>query len=204
MKSAYDAIMEHIEVTPEIRRRALDRIAREDLTPVRAERAGVPALKRYLSAAACLVLLLAGAAVLPGLLDRDEPEPPPVLAVPNITEAASLQELSALVGFEVDQDISLPFEAEETTYCSYWNQLAEVTYSGGGHSAVYRQSAGQEDNSGDYNVYSDVTEMAAGGRTVTLKGEGGLYRLAVWTDGTYAYSLRLSQGAAKETWRTIL
>lgn len=203
MKSAYNEIMGHLQVTSEMRRRALDRVAREDLS-LRAGAAGVPALKKHLSAAACLVLLLAGAALLPRVLDRREAEPPPVLAVPNIVEAASLRELSSLVGFEVEEEFSLPFAPEETVYRSYWNEVAQVEYSGGGQSAVFRQSLGTGDNSGDYSAYPDTVEITAGDVPVSLRGSGGSYVLAVWTDGTCAYSLSLPLGASEEEWRGIL
>ena len=113
MGKAYDEIMEKIKVTPEMRQHVLERIAREDIIPSKAVR--FSALKKYLSVAACLILLLAGVVTLSQLLERTEPEPP-VLTVPNIVEAASLQELSGLVGFEVTTEFSLPFEVEKITY----------------------------------------------------------------------------------------
>lgn len=201
MRQAYHAVMAHIDVTPDTRRRVLDRLAEE--APARAGAVRFPGLKRYLSAAACFALLLTGAVILPRLLHRSQPEPPPVAVVPKIVEAGSLQELSELVGFPVTENFSLPFPVEETVCCSYWNEMAQVTYRGGGYTAVYRQSAGTGDNSGDYNVYGDVVEIAAGGLTVTLKGDGGSYSLAVWTDGTYAYSLSLTPGAGQESWQRI-
>lgn len=141
-------------------------------------------------------------AALPRLPERSEPEPP-VLAVPNIVEAASIQELSGLVGFEVTTDFSLPFEAEEITYCSYWNEMTQIQYSGGGCSATYRQSMGTGDNSGDYNTYSDTMELVVNGQNIALKGDGGMYVLAVWTDGTCSCSLSISPGVSAEDWYTI-
>lgn len=204
MKKAYDEIMEHIAVTQEMRQRVLANIAQEDVTPVPPKIVRLPPLKKYLSVAACFILLLAGAASLPRLLDRTQPEPPPVLTAPNIAQAASLSELSALVRFEVTTEFSLPFEPEETTYLSYWNEMAEVVYSGEACSAVYRQSMGSNDNAGDYNIYSDEVELTAGGRTVTLKGDNGIYVLAVWTDEAYSYSLSLSPGAERHIWQNSL
>lgn len=200
---AYDEIMDKIEVTEEMRRRVLARIAAEDMKPVRPKVLRLPAWKKYLSAAACLILVIAGAAALPRLVQLLPPEGN-VQVVPQIEEAASLAELSRLVGFDVEEGFALPFEPEETTYCSYWNELAQIQYSGGGQTATYRQSAGTEDNSGDYTAYSDVAGLAAGGLSVTLKGDGGAYALAVWTDGSFSYSLGLSQGVAAEEWLTLL
>lgn len=200
---AYDEIMDKIEVTEEMRRRVLARIAAEDIAPARPKVLRFPAWKKYLSAAACLILVIAGAAALPWLVQLLPPEGD-VQVVPQIEEAPSLAELSRLVGFEVEEGFALPFEPEETTYCSYWNELAQIQYSGAGQTATYRQSAGTEDNSGDYTAYGDVAELAAGGLTVTLKGSGGAYVLAVWTDGSFSYSLGLSQGVTAEEWLTLL
>ena len=203
LRRAYDEIMDKVEVTEEMRRRVLARIAQEDLKPARPKVVRFPAWKKYLSAAACLILVIAGAAVLPRLV-RLQPPDEHVQTVPKIEEAASLAGLSRLVGFEVEEGFALPFAPEEAAYCSYWNELAQVQYSGQGQTAAYRQSAGAEDNSGDYTVYSDVTEITAGGLPVTLKGDGGTYVLAVWTDGTFSYSLRLSQGVPEAEWLAVL
>ena len=43
LMNAYDEIMDKIEVTPELRRRVLERIAAEDITPARAKVARFPA-----------------------------------------------------------------------------------------------------------------------------------------------------------------
>lgn len=203
MGKAYDEIMDKIEVTPEMRRRVLHRIEAEEISPAKPKILRFPAWKKYLSAAACLVLVIAGAAALPRLI-RPQPPGGGVQAVPQIEEAPSLAELSKMVGFEVNPGLALPFEPEETTYCSYWNELAQIQYSGQGQTATYRQSAGAEDNSGDYTVYGDVAEITAGGLPVTLKGNGGAYVLAVWTDGTFSYSLQLSQGASEAEWVDII
>lgn len=200
---AYDEIMGRLEVTPEMRRRVLEHIAREDIAPAPAKAVSLSALRRRLSVAACFVLLLAGAAALPRLLDRTGMEPP-VLTVPDIVEAASLQELSGLVGFEVTESFSLPFQAEKTAYRAYWSEMAEIEYSGGGCTATYRQSQGTDENSGDYNVYGDIRTITVDGTAVTLKGDGGTYVLALWTDGTYTGSLALSPGAEESVWRSIL
>lgn len=202
LRRAYDEIMDRIEVTEEMRRRVLNRIAQEDIAPARPKVLRFPAWKKYLSAAACLILVLTGAAALPRLIQL-LPLGEPVQIVPRIQEASSLAELSGLVGFEV-RPAALPFTPEETAYCAYWNELAQIQYSGQGQTATYRQSAGESDNSGDYTSYRDVAELTAGGLSVTLKGEAGAYVLAVWTDGGFSYSLHLSQGLTEAQWRAVL
>lgn len=203
MKMEYDEIMEHIQVTPEMRERILSHIRETDIATPSPKVLPFSGLKKYWSVAACFVLLLAGAIALPHLLNQADPEPP-VLAGPNIVEATSLQKLSELVGFEVTTDFSLPFKAEKITYCSYWNEMAQIEYSGEGCSARYRQSLGTDDNSGDYNTYSDTTVMAVNNLEVTLKGDNGIYTLAIWTDESRTYSLSLSPGIKADDWLTSL
>lgn len=203
MKKEYDEIMEHLQVTPQMRQRILEHIEEADLsTPKKVLR--FPALKKALSLAACFVLLLAGVMALPQLLSRSEAELPPVLDSQGIEEVASLEELSKLVGFEIKEDFSLPFEVTERSYVSYWNDLAEIDYAGEGQSAVYRQSPGTEENSGDYTPYSQSVALKLDGRTVTLKGDQDAFPLALWTEGGYAYSLRLSKALSAEDWGKIL
>ena len=38
----------------------------------------------------------------------------------------------------------------------------------------------------------------------TLKGQDQSYTLALWTDGTYTYSLRLSSGLSADAWQALL
>ena len=99
---------------------------------------------------------------------------------------------------------SLPFTPEQKKYISYWHELVEIDYTGAGRTARYRKAAGTEDCSGDYNVYTDVTELEANGVTVTLKGEAGQYTLAIWTDGSYSYSLSLSDGLSLSDWQALM
>ena len=160
-------------------------------------------MEKYLATAACLVLILAGAVALPRLIEP-EGQGPDVVTVPSIVEAGSLQELSQQIGFEVTERFDLPFNAEETSYMSYWGELAELHYSGEEQTAVYRQSIGTEDNSGDYDAYKDVTEITVNEMNITLKGNDGIYTLAVWTDGEYSYSLSLSSGVSENSWRSSL
>ena len=63
---------------------------------------------------------------------------------------------------------------------------------------------GREAKSGNRIKVGDTVEITVNGRTVTLKGDSGAYVLAVWTDGTYAYSLSVSPGISVEDWYTVL
>ena len=205
MKSAYDEIMSRIEVSDEMKKRILSKLQEVEAQPKRNfKTVRFPALRKYLTAAACLALLLTGVFTLPQLWGSEPPDSDYITAAPNMSQAASAEELSELVGFDVADIPELPFEIDEAAYTAYGTQLAEITYQGGGQTATFRKSAGSEDNSGDYNVYTRTEKVPVGGVTATLKGDEGAYILAIWSDGTYSYSLRIPGGLAVERWSEIL
>lgn len=208
----YDEIMDHIKVTGDMRSRILENIEAENIAAERRRKQTGRTVTKLLSMAACLAVIIAAASALRSpaqvstsddLQTNEGDTPGFVQGGADIIELDSAAALSAAVGFEVN-DIDLPFTPEQTEYISYWHELAEIDYTGEGKTACYRKAAGTEDCSGDYNVYTDVTEFEAGSITVTLKGDAGQYTLAIWTDGSYSYSLSLSDGLRLSYWQTIM
>ena len=204
LKKAYEEIMDNVEVTPEMRGRVLRHIREAEAAGLRRRGVMAPGVRRVLAAAACLTVLIAGIALGPRLLEAGGPEDPPVLVTPNLIQADSAEELAGLVGFEVIDVEGLPFEPQETTYLAYWGEMAEIQYSAENVRAVFRKSAGSEDNSGDFGTYDAVEEHAVGETSVVLKGSGGQYMLAIWQHGGFSYSLSISCGASLEEWSGII
>ena len=205
MKRRYDEVMDRIEVTGEMRERILGNLQKTDLTASANSRViRFPNIRKYLSAAACFAVLLAGFFAAGHMAGMFRPEDSQVSVGNGIVEMDTLEQLAAAVGFEVEEPPALPFTAEETVYTSYWNELAEITYTGEGQAAVFRKSPGAEDNSGDYNTYSAVREIHMGPLTATLKGSGEVYTLAVWSAEGYAYSLCLSNGISESEWQHLI
>lgn len=204
MRQAYREVMDHIAVTEEMRERVLHHIRTMDLPAAKAQVRTVWA--RRLAAAACFAVLVVGAVALPRINTPSQGENPPEVehGVWNRTQAASLEELSQVVGFEVEGLESLPFPVVETSYTAYGKEMAEVTYTGETQSLVYRKTAGSTDPSGDYTAYSHVLVLELETGTVTLKGEEGSYCLALWEDGSYSYSARASQGYSQDQWIQLL
>ena len=208
----YDEIMDHIRVTDDMRSRILENIEAGDIAAERRRKQTGRTVTKLLSMAACLAVIIIAVSALRSpaqvstsddLQTNEGDTPGFVQGGADIVELDSAAALSAAVGFEVN-DIDLPFTPEQTEYISYWHELAEIDYTGAGKTARYRKAAGTEDCSGDYNVYTDVTEFEAGSITVTLKGDAGQYTLAIWTDGSYSYSLSLSDGLSLSYWQTIM
>ncbi|MCI7524205.1 MAG: hypothetical protein MSA81_12845 [Roseburia hominis] len=197
LKSAYREIMDQVEVTEEMRERILDGVEKKR----GAQKAG---RRRYirsgLSLAACLALVLLGTAVVPQLFDGGTEEPPQeqTTVANGMEDVDSASALSDKVGFEVQDLTGLPFAAEHITYTSLWGETAQITYEGENQTVTYRKAPGEEDISGDYNVYDTVTETVAGETAVTLKGDGDRYVLALWTADGYSYALSLENPVTEE------
>lgn len=208
----YNEIMDHIRVTDDMRSRILENIEAGDIAAERRRKQTGRTVTKLLSMAACLAVIIIAVSALRSpaqvstsddLQTNEGDTPGFVQGGADIVEPDSAAALSAAVGFEVN-DIDLPFTPEQTEYISYWHELAEIDYTGEGKPACYRKAAGTEDCSGDYNVYTDVTEFEAGSITVTLKGDAGQYTLAIWTDGSYFYSLSLSDGLSLSDWQALM
>ena len=79
MKRKYNEIMDHVNVTEEMQNRIL-----ENIHIYQPARKSVTARKRkWLSAAACLVILLTGLWVMPGLLQKNQMEEPENVTIAN-------------------------------------------------------------------------------------------------------------------------
>lgn len=221
----YNEAMDKIKVDKEMHDRVMAAVKSRRKRPA-------PLYMRAMPFAACLVVALAAVIIVPKLMndgigvsgentDSSDPDVTVDASVDGSGEAddalggkvdimfapeecASAEELSQSIGFEFTDPTSLPFEVESAEYYNLFNEIAEATYSGGDMTACYRKSVGTEDNSGDFEEYPDVVTEEMNGRSVTLKGTDGEYVLAIWTDGEYSYSMRMSQGLDAEQWRGIL
>lgn len=204
-KNPYRELMEQVNLTPEARERILTNVQQADLSPQAEKVVPFPrrrqTWRRWASLAACLAIVAALFAV---PLLREQPDTaPPVQVLPPFRQVDSLDALSEAVGFPVTEVSKLPFDPVSTTYTAYDEGTAEITYTGpGDQTATYRQSRGNKGNSGDYNLYPDTQTLPE--QNATLKGQDGLYTLALWTDDTYTYSLRLSSALSADAWQALL
>lgn len=200
MTLKYDELMDKIEVTDAMRARILTCVSGAARRP--------SAVRRWALAAACFVVLLLGALTVPKLLNGDPAQKQPeqgVMIANGMEEVASAQALANAVGFPVSEAADLPFKPETVYYTSYWGQMAQITYEAGDQTAELHKSPGTDENSGDYTEYPATQQLTVGDLDVQLRGDAqDAYTLAVWTDGQYAYSLRLSQGQTAEVWQQII
>ncbi len=196
----YDEVMEKLEVTPEMRARILQNVETQMAEPCKKPNR----LRRFAALAACLAVLLMGAMALPKFISSPVPEESETMVANGMVEVTSKEELSEAVGFPVKSAQSLPFFPQSIYYTSYWGDMAQIDYANGGSTACFRQSLGEEDNSGDWNEYPAQESLTVNGCAVTLKGERDSYTLGIWSDGTYSYSLSLSAGQPASVWESIV
>lgn len=206
-KNPYRELMEQVNLTPEARERILTNVQQADLSPQAKKvvplRSKQQTWRRWASLAACLVVVVAAVLAVPQFRGSDNDTTPPQLTGTPFHQVDTLAALSDAVGFPVTEPAALPFDPVNTAYTAYDEGTAEITYTGpDGQTATYRQSRGSEGNSGDYNLYPDTQTLPE--QNATLKGQDGLYTLALWTDGTYTYSLRLSSALSADAWQALL
>jgi hypothetical protein len=179
--SKYNEIMENIKVTDEMHDRIMNNISNRDEMVNKNGR--FKSYKRYASIAAGIILLLIVDILGPNLND-EYPDDNEVTVVPVVAEYETIELLNEAVGFEVQGLNELHSETVKTAYISYGGEMAEIDYESLNNSITYRISKGDEDNSGNYRQYSDIKEVTIDSLEVTLKGEVGLYNLAIWSDGS--------------------
>ena len=199
LADSYNEIMGRLELSDEARARILanvtERAAAQE--PPKGKIIPISAVRRYAAVAACLTVLLLAVLALPKL--RQGATEPPEVAVPgSITEYASAAELSAAMGFPVEELTVLPFAPKSVSYFDFYGDLAQITYSSEGADVIFRKARGSEDISGDYNQYADVREQPIGGVTVTLKGNDGAYALALWQHDGFSYALSFDPGVSAQ------
>ena len=208
MSKKYHEIMEKIEVTDEMRTRILQNVQAQSMQGQTGEepvRKTSYSFRRYAPIAACLLVVISLAIVLPKVWQPMEGTPGGMTQVGNpMTEYASLQELETAVGFEVNEIAALPFVMTQELYIAYDDGIAEIQYIGTDMEITYRKAAGVTDISEDYNEYDREETISVNGTEVLLKGYADCDSLAIWTQGEYSYALRLNPGADRETVRNLL
>lgn len=195
-KNRYNKIMENIEVTEEMRDRILNNINNSDLGKASGKAVPFHNYKKYISVAACFVLLLVGSIIIHSIFDV--PGEPPLEGEPGISDHGTIGELSETVGFTVKELKDIPFGVDTVRYTSFGADLAEVTYEGHSNTAVFRMAPRKEDVSGDYSEYTGIENRMVNGYSVTMKGNDGKYNLAVWRSDGFSYAVHFAEAVSEQ------
>lgn len=174
---------------------------------------------RYASIAACAMLVI-GVGLFAMIQQRGNIVDNPVLSGTQTEEAAdtsdltqycnpyaeydTLAEAEKAAGF----DITVPDSYggyTEPYYAVIEGKILEVQYyNGDDRGMVIRKSRGSEDISGDFNEFDNITETEVNGNTVTIKGSGDEFSLALWVSGDYSYSVSVSSGISENALKEII
>lgn len=105
------------------------------------------------------------------------------------TDCDSLSNAEKLAGFQLNIPGAVN-GSDNRVFRAIENDLLEVIYQEGEtETARVRKAPGTEDISGDYNVYGETSTVSSNGVSVTLKGDNDRVSLAIWTSGSYTYSI---------------
>lgn len=172
-------------------------------------------MKKLIVCVVCLLLVLLSMAACGG--KAEEPliggdprtwgpaETTEAVQIPNPwTDCTSLEEAGKLAGFSFTAPDALEGYPEKYIG-AIENEIAEVIFNDeDGAEICFRKGVGTEDISGDYNVYKTTETQTIDGKTLTCKGNDGLVSNAIWTDGTYAYSIMSTVGMTAEQLSTFV
>lgn len=122
-----------------------------------------------------------------------------MIGMPNpYTDHGTLKEAEEDAGFK----IQIPDEIRGVKAVAFRNlgteMLEVIYYDGDAEVARVRKGTGEDDISGDYNVYEIEEAADVTGTQVTLKGSADGYALAVWNEGGYAYAVSVTKKITKD------
>jgi len=203
--SKYNKIMEHIELTDEMRERILGNVSAKQKSR------RISRIIMAAAAAACIAIVFVAASVIGNTGTFSRSHDKPVSAGSQVTAPTagdtltagassynSAAELSEAFGIEIRDITELPFEAESVRYSLFIDSFAEIIYYGSeGEECCFRVGADTEDISGEYDGYTTAETEVINGCKVTLKGSGKSFTLVSWTDGGHFYSVSLVNGTDK-------
>lgn len=92
-------------------------------------------------------------------------------------------------GYEKELIQAIDGELIQVFYVNSENEEDEI---------LIRKGVGSDDISGNYEDFAEVSTAAAGDLEVTLKGNDGKVTVAVWTTGSYTFSVQVDAGASQD------
>lgn len=205
--SRYNEIMEHIELTDEMRERIISSVSakrrRRRISRIVSAAAGV---------AACAVIVFGAFTVIrnTGSFNKvpDKETVTTQSSYPSVSGAdtygavsfKSAAELSEAFGIEINDLEHLPYDVKTVSYSVMFGNFAEVNYYGGNdEECCYRVGRDTEDITGEYDEFTAVGTAGLNGCEVTLKGYGENYRIASWIRDGHFFSVSLNKGTDMET-----
>ena len=149
-------------------------------------------MKKCIMIMLCAALGLGSAAASGKIQEQKQEAPSEAFAqmMNPFTDSDSLEEAERLVGFS----IVIPEKIDGSSnriYRSMGQSLLEIIYEDREENEIarVRKGTGEADISGDYNEYALKEKVVVKGKQIQLKGENNRFKLAVWSDNGYSYSV---------------
>lgn len=153
-----------------------------------------PALKNdttYVPAEMFDILCGSGTVTVDGsnIIIKTENRDSDAVQIPNpITEYKTVEDAEKAISFKAKLPSKLPDGYKMSFISVISGETLNIFYSNGTNEICYRMAKGNEDISGDYNIYKTKNEVTVNGLKVTLR-ENGETSGAVWTNDGYSFSL---------------
>lgn len=124
--------------------------------------------------------------------------------LPNpLTDYQTLNEAERMVGFTFT--VPEKIEGYDTwDIQTVGDDMIQLYYRNADKWLLLRKSNGTQDNSSDYNDYSENTQVTIEDSKVSLRGEKGVVHVATWTDGEHAFSVNVSTGMSADAMLALI
>lgn len=133
-----------------------------------------------------------------------DPEDMNAVQIPNpFVDHATLEEAAQAAGFELAVPAKVSGSPQRHIQ-AIDNKMIQVFYGDDESEVCIRKAPGDDDISGDYNVYDQVGTVDVDGLSATMKGESGLIHLAIWTNDGYTYSILARTGMSDADMTTLI
>ena len=144
--------------------------------------------KRALLLCAALALCLTACGQTSPAGSADRSDDGPVRMVNPIISYESLETAEEAIGYTVTVP-EINGYPEHTVQIIGGNLLQLVMLAEDGSTIIIRKSIGDEDVSGDYNLYSQTAAVNCEGREATFRGDDDMVSTASWTADGFSYAV---------------
>lgn len=117
---------------------------------------------------------------------------------------STLDEARKAIGFTFAVPQTLPDDYQMKDIIVLSNNLVEIFYWKGDSRIIYRTAKGNDDISGDYNVYDKVKTITVGNTKILVKGNNDGINLATWTNDEVSFSLSFDEAVTEKILATII
>ena len=127
----------------------------------------------------------------------DNNKPGAVQPPSNYVDCNTLEEAIEMTGIE----ISIPEVIKGYDDCAFrankTDGMIEIIFQSDDDEIRFRKGLGDEDISGNYNDFSEKSDVNVDGSTVQMKGSDGKVNLATWSADGYSYSIDSTEAMDK-------